>query len=90
MFGENVAQATQYVASGAAAIGFVSHSVVRLPAMAVTLISAAIPATLHSPLDQRLAVSAKASPAAVAFAAFLMSADAQQLFSAFDFDSPPG
>jgi molybdate transport system substrate-binding protein len=34
VYGENVAQATQFVATGAAAIGFVSHSVARAPAMA--------------------------------------------------------
>lgn len=88
VYGENVAQATQYVATGAAAIGFVSHSMARAPALADILVAAAIPPSLHSPLDQRLAVSAKASSAALAFAAYLMTPEAQKLFSSYDFDPP--
>lgn len=88
VYGENVAQATQYVATGAAAIGFVSHSVARSPALADSLVAVAISPTLHSPLNQRLAVSATASPSAVAFAAFLMTSEAQKVFSSHEFDPP--
>jgi molybdate transport system substrate-binding protein len=89
VYGENVAQATQYVATGAAAIGIVSHSTANAPAVAATLVSALIPSTLHTALDQRLAVSTKATPAALAFAAHLLLKDAQARFSAHGFDAPP-
>ncbi len=89
VYGENVAQATQYVATGSAALGIVSHSTARAPAMATKLVTAAVPQALHSPLDQRLALTPRASPAAAAFAEFLLSTNAQSLFSSHDFDPPP-
>jgi molybdate transport system substrate-binding protein len=77
VFGENIAQAYQFVASGNAELGLVALAQVQQGQGSRWL----VPESLHTPLrqDAVLLARAQASPAALAFLAFLRS-DAAQAF----------
>ncbi|WP_156840787.1 molybdate ABC transporter substrate-binding protein [Novosphingobium aquimarinum] len=85
--GTSIAQAFQFVSSGAADLGFVAQS---------QLVGAtggsrwAVPADLHSPIEQQAVLLAKASdnPAATAFVAFLKSAAARAIIARYGYGLP--
>lgn len=66
VLGENVRQSLQFVQTGDAAVGIVALSVAEVPEVTYTL----IPAELHTPLNQALAVI-KGTPRAAAARAFI-------------------
>lgn len=88
VLGENISQATQFVASGAAQAGIVALSLAKAPAFARSTQFALIPASAHQPLRQRMVLLPKASPAAKAFYDYLGSAAARQVFSRYGFELP--
>jgi molybdate transport system substrate-binding protein len=64
VLGENVAQATQFVTTGAAQAGLTALPLAIAPEVAATTRYAAVPATLHAPLRQRMVLLKSAGPAA--------------------------
>jgi molybdate transport system substrate-binding protein len=64
VMGENIAQATQYVATGAAQAGLTALSLAIAPEVAATTRYAAVPAPLHAPLRQRMVLLKNARPQA--------------------------
>jgi molybdate transport system substrate-binding protein len=64
VLGENVAQATQFVASGAAQAGFTALSLAIAPEVAAVTRHAPVPAHLHAPLRQRMVLLKTARPQA--------------------------
>lgn len=76
--GENIGQTFQFVASGAAEIGFVSLSQIRLLKSAQTHLWL-VPHTLYNPIEQQMVLLKRGStnPAARAFMNFLASDQAK-------------
>ena len=61
---ENVAQAAQYVVTGAAEAGITALPLVKTGPTATALRFSVVPAELHTPLRQRMVLTKRASPAA--------------------------
>ena len=85
---ENVAQAAQYVVTGAAEAGITALPLVKTGPAATALRFSVVPAELHTPLRQRMVLTKRASPAARALYAFIASPDAQAILRASGFEQP--
>ena len=83
---ENVAQAAQYVVTGAAGAGITALALVKTGPAAAVLRVGLVPAELHTPLRQRMVLTKRASPAARDFYAFVASADAQVILRTNGFE----
>ena len=81
VLGENIAQATQFVSSGAAQAGISALSMVLVPEVAARVRYLLIPADLHAPLRQRMVLLKNATPAARAFYDFLQSPAAKAVLA---------
>jgi len=86
VLGENVSQAAQYLASGAAQAGIVALSVAVAPEIARSTRYAAMPEHLHAPLRQRMVLSRNASAAAAELFAYLQGGVAREALRAAGFD----
>lgn len=92
VFGENVAQAAQFIQSGAAELGFIPLSIALSPVMqrygSYTLISN----ELQDPLVHGYVFTrrGKDNPAAALFAEFVESAEAQAILGRHGFEAVPG
>ena len=75
--GENIAQTTQYVSSGAADAGLTALSLALAPEVAVRTRHVVVDAALHAPLRQRMVLLKNAGPVARAFYDFILSPDAR-------------
>lgn len=73
VLGENIAQTTQYVSTGAAQAGITALSMALAPELAARVRYVLIPDELHAPLRQRMVLLKNAGPAARAFYDFLQS-----------------
>ncbi len=71
--GENIAQTTQYVSSGAAEAGLTALPLALAPEVAARTRHAVVDAALHAPLRQRMLLHKNAAPVARAFYEFLLS-----------------
>ncbi|MEL6298998.1 MAG: molybdate ABC transporter substrate-binding protein [Pseudomonadota bacterium] len=80
-FGENVAQAAQFVVSGNADAALVALSLAMSPDVASRTTYAAVSPKLHAPLKQEMALIRPDKPAADAFFAFMLSAPAQAILA---------
>lgn len=80
VLGDNVGQATQFVATGAAQAGITALALTLAPEMALKLQVLALPENLHAPLHQRMVLLQGASPAAQSWQRFLVSPQAQAVF----------
>ncbi|HEV7914990.1 MAG TPA: molybdate ABC transporter substrate-binding protein [Albitalea sp.] len=89
VLGENISQATQYVATGAAQAGITAASLALAPAVAARTRHRLLPETLHRPLRQRMVLLKDARPSAVAFHQFLTTPAARSVFARCGF-APPG
>ncbi|ROZ66723.1 molybdate ABC transporter substrate-binding protein [Ramlibacter sp. WS9] len=85
VMGENIAQATQYVTSGAAQAGISALSLVLAPEVARLARHVALPEGLHQPLRQRMALIKGASSAAADFYAYLQTEPARALLRRYGF-----
>lgn len=83
VYGENIAQAYQFVYSGNAELGLVAASQV-LPGSGS---SWPVPAELHAPIEQQ-AVLLRETPASLAFVAFLAAPDTLRLIRQYGYDTP--
>ncbi len=85
VLGENIAQATQFVTTGAAQAGITALSLVLAPALAGQGRHLALPATLHQPLRQRMVLLREAPAEAERLYAYLQTAAAQAVFRRYGF-----
>ena len=85
VMGENISQATQFVATGAAQAGITALSLALAPEVARAGRHLALPASLHAPLRQRMVLLKSATPAAVALYDYLQSAAAREILRRYGF-----
>jgi molybdate transport system substrate-binding protein len=88
VLGENVAQAAQFMLSGAAQAGIIPLSLARAPVFAAAGDFALIAASWHPPLRQRMVLLKSAGPVARAFYAYLQGPEARAVFRRFGFVLP--
>jgi molybdate transport system substrate-binding protein len=88
-FGESVAQAAQFVASGAAEIGFAAKSTMLAPALGDRLRWVVIDADLHAPIVHRMTLVQGASETARGLYAFVSTAPAREILGRHGLDAPP-
>jgi molybdate transport system substrate-binding protein len=88
VLGENVAQATQFAASGNAQGGIVASAMVKSPEVASRGTAVLLAASLHKPLHQRMVLLKRAGPPAEAFFAWLQTKPAREVFVRFGFALP--
>jgi len=88
VLGENIAQAAQYAATGAADAGILAYSLALSPELRRAGRFYLIPAAAHSPLQQRYVVLKRASgnATAAAFAAFMASPTARAALKKYGFE----
>jgi molybdate transport system substrate-binding protein len=89
VYGENIAQAAQFVASGNAQAGILALSLAISPPMREGK-SWEIPAKMHPPIEQAAVIpkSAKDKDGARAFLIFLKSAEARKILETYGFSVP--
>lgn len=85
VLGENVAQATQFVSTGAAQAGITALSMVKTPALAKQVRYVLLPEQLHAPIRQRMVLLKNPSPAAKAFYDFMLSSPAKLVLTKYGF-----
>lgn len=90
VMGENIAQAAQFIETGAAQAGLVALSLVLAPALQGKGAYTRIPEGWHSPLEQAFVVTRRAAenPLAHAFAAYLESPAARATLRRYGFALP--
>jgi len=88
VLGENVAQATQYVSSGAAQAGVTAQSLALAPPVARLVRSIVLAPELHEPMRQRMVLLRGASPEAAPFYQFLQGAAARAVLQRHGFGAP--
>jgi molybdate transport system substrate-binding protein len=87
--GENIAQTTQFVVSGAAQAGITALSLVLAPEVAQRTRYGVIPASFHAPLHQKMVLLKGAAPEVRQFRDFLLSSAARQVFKRHGYDTSP-
>ena len=85
VIGENIAQATQFVTSGAAQAGITALSLAVAPEVARLARHVVLPERLHAPLRQRMVLLKSASPQAGEFFAFLQTEPARAVLRRYGF-----
>ena len=80
VLGDNIGQATQFVATGAAQAGITALALAQAPEIASSLQVLPLPTDMHAPLHQRMALLKGAGAAAADWHRFLLSAPAQAVF----------
>jgi molybdate transport system substrate-binding protein len=80
VLGDNIGQATQFVATGAAQAGISALALTQAPEIANSLQVLPLPADLHAPLHQRMVLLKGASAAATDWHRFLLSPVAQAVW----------
>jgi molybdate transport system substrate-binding protein len=86
VLGENIAQATQFVATGAAQAGITALSLALAPEVAQLGRHVVLPAKLHKPLRQRMVLMRTAAPQATQLFAYLQTDAARALFKSYGFE----
>ena len=85
---ENVAQAAQFVATGAADAGMTALPLVKVGDALATLRFSVVPVEYHTPLRQRMVLAKQAGAPARALYAFIASPGAQAILRTFGFEQP--
>jgi molybdate transport system substrate-binding protein len=85
VLGESIAQATQYVSTGAAQAGITALSLALAPELAGRTRYVLIPDDLHAPVRQRMVLLKPARPAARAFYEFLQSPAARAVLTRYGY-----
>lgn len=85
VLGDNIAQATQFVATGAAEAGLTALSLALAPEIATRTRHVPLPDRLHAPLRQRMVLLKGASPAAAAFYGYLQGEVARAVLRRYGF-----
>jgi molybdate transport system substrate-binding protein len=87
VLGENIAQATQFVTTGAAQAGITARPLAVAPELAALSKHIALPAQLHAPLRQRMVLLKNTSTYAQALFDHLQSAQVNELLKNLGFDA---
>jgi len=74
VLGDNIAQAAQFVRTGAAQAGLVALPLAMAPELSAITRHTAVPANLHAPLRQRMVILKHAKPQTQQLLAYLLSA----------------
>ncbi len=85
---ENVGQAVQFVASGAADAALVAEALLKAPAVSSSVRHVPVDTSLYDPVRQSMVLLNSAGQQARAFHAFLRSEDARSIFAKYGFDVP--
>jgi molybdate transport system substrate-binding protein len=85
VLGENIAQATQFVTSGAAQAGITALSLARAPEVSRLVRHVVLPDSLHAPLRQRMVLMKSARAQAGDFYDFLQTAAARAVLRRYGF-----
>lgn len=85
VLGENIAQATQFVTTGAAQAGITALSLALAPEVARQSRHVSLDEHLHAPLRQRMVLLRRASPQAVRLYEYLQGPAARAAFSRYGF-----
>lgn len=88
VLGENVSQAAQFATSGAAQGGIFAYSLALSPAVASKGVAVLLPASMHAPLHQRMALLKGAGETARAFYVYLSQPSARAVFRKYGFLLP--
>lgn len=90
VYGENVAQAVQFVQSGNAQVGIIALSLALSPGLAKQGNYALILDKLHQPLEQGFIITSRAADNLIAqeFARFIVSKEARAIMSRYGFVLP--
>jgi molybdate transport system substrate-binding protein len=86
VLGENVSQAAQFAASGAAQAGIIGHALAISPALAARGTSVTLPADAHDPLVQKMVLLKGAGDTARRFHEFLQQDEARAIFVRHGFE----
>jgi molybdate transport system substrate-binding protein len=86
--GENIGQATTFVSTGAADVGFIARSLAISKEIAPSVTSAVVPESWHAPIEHGMAVMKGASREAKAFADFVRGPQGQEVLKANGFAVP--
>ncbi len=83
VIGESVGQTLHFVASGNAALGFIAAAQLKSPNLPATACQWAVPAALHSPIEQQAVLlrPAEGDTDALAFLRFLRGAEARRIIA---------
>jgi molybdate transport system substrate-binding protein len=87
VLGENIAQATQFVATGAAQAGITALSLALAPEVARHGRHVALPAHLHGAMRQRMVLTRSAAPLAQRLFDYLQTEPARMLFKRYGFEA---
>jgi molybdate transport system substrate-binding protein len=88
VFGDTVAQAAQFAATGNAIGGIIAYSLVLSPGFSERGISVVIPDSDHPPLRQRMVLLKGAGAVAERFYAYVQSAPARAIFLKHGYSAP--
>ena len=88
VLGDNIGQATQFVATGAAQAGITALALAQAPEIAMHVQAVALPTDLHAPLHQRMTLLKGAGSAAKDWHQFLLSPTAQAVFARHGYALP--
>lgn len=88
VLGENVAQAAQFIHSGAAQAGLISHSLALAPALQISTRATIIPSTLHQPLKQTMVLLNNAGETAKLFYHYLQQQKASLILLRYGYTQP--
>lgn len=90
VIGENIGQATQFVALGAAQAGLVALSLALAPELAARTQYALVPREWHQPLVQGVVLIQAGNPAATAFVAYIKTEPARAVLKKYGYDEVLG
>jgi len=90
VYGDNIAQTAQFIASGNAKVGIIAQSLALGPQMAKKGSYAVIPESLYQPLLQSFVITRRGADNALAhdFAQYVQSAEARSVLSRYGFSLP--
>jgi molybdate transport system substrate-binding protein len=88
VFGENIAQAAQFAMMEGATGGLIAYSLALSPALKARGDFSLVPDALHGPLRHRLALTKRASEAAVRVQTWLLSPPAAAVFARHGLQTP--
>lgn len=88
VFGESIAQAAQFAMMEGATGGLIAHSLVLSPALKARGDFSLVPEALHEPLRHRLALTRRASEAALRVQAWFLSPQAAAVFARHGLEAP--
>ena len=90
VFGENIAQALQFTATGNATLGFIARSQILLPALPAAICSWHVPESMHTPIEQQLVLLSRAADntGAKKFIEFMRSPAAHEIIIEQGYGAP--